>query len=801
MLEDLRLALRNLRRARGFAATAVVTLAVGIGGATAMFSTLIALVVDPFDFPDSHELVQVWSGDGWPLSPADFLDLQEQSTAFGSFGVYQPGSINVGAEEAQVVAGVNCTAGVLPAFGVRPLHGRWLEPEDDIEGAAPVAVVGYGLWQGAFGGDPELVGREVRLDGGDVTVVGIMPPEFEFAGPWVRTDTVQLWLPLSLESQKETRDSHWLSGVARLREDVTVQAADAAIKGIGLRLADLYPDSNLRKEFLVRSLHHEMTRDLGSQVWLLFGAVALVLLVACANVASMMLARSARRRGELGVRVALGATRRALARLALAESLVLALIGAALGVLLAVFGLEVLQQVMPTSDARRAEMTIDGAVLAFAVGAALLTALLAGLPPILAAMRSGVSSVLRDDARGAVGSRSRHHALRSLVIAQIAVAFVLANGAALFTAGYLRLLSENRNLASEHVLSARLNLRGERYAEDEKRVAMWQRIVERLEAIPGVSSVGLTSKLPLEGGSNTNGLVNDEVYDPTQRRMLIERSSVTEGYFETIGLALLRGRDLRRSDDMTEEGLLGVVVNQAMVDQAWPDRDPIGEVIRANNPGDPWYTATVVGVVENVRQWGAAAEVQPEMFTTPPRHWGREVYVNLRSPQPAAALASRVRAEIAALDAELALQDVRTLEQVVLDATQSQRGVATLVDFFMAVALGLVAVGLYGTLSFHVALRTRETGLRLAIGALRVDIVRMVLGQGLRWVAIGVLAGLGGVFALARVVRKMVYGMEGLTPTPLLLATVTITLAAVAACALPARRAARLDPIQALRSD
>jgi predicted permease len=415
-------------------------------------------------------------------------------------------------------------------------------------------------------------------------------------------------------------------------------------------------------------------------------------------------------------------------------------------------------------------------------------------------MRTAVSSMLRDDTRGAVGSRSGQRTLRALIVAQIAVAFVLANGAALFSAGYLKLLAENQVLSTEHVLSARLNLRGERYAENEARVAAWQQIVERLAALPGVSSVGLTSKLPLEGGNNTNVLVNDEVYDPSQRRMLVERSSVTAGYFETMGLPLLRGRNLLLADDMTEDGRLGVVVNQAMVSRAWPDVDPIGQVIRGNG-AQPWFTATVVGVVEDTRQWGAAAEVQAEMFTTPPRHWGDVVYVNVRSPQPATDLAPLVRAEIAGIDPELALQDVRTLEQVVLEATQSQRGVASLVSFFMAIALGLVAVGLYGTLSFHVARRTRETGLRLAVGAVRFDIVRLVMSQGLRWVTAGIVLGLVGIFALSRILEKMVHGMEGLTPAPVALAVGAVALAAFLACWLPARRASRMDPIAALRMD
>jgi putative ABC transport system permease protein len=528
MLADLRLASRNLARDRGLVAIAVLTLAVGIGGAAAMFGALRALVVHPFDFPEPQRLAQVWSGDGWPLSAADFLDLHEQSTSFEEFGVYAPGTVNVGAEDAQAVVGVSCTAEVLPAFGVRPARGRWLEPGDTVAGAEPVAVIGHGLWQRAFAGDPQIVGREVRLDGGDVTVVGVMPPEFEFAGPWLRTETVQVWLPLSLEDRREERDSHWLAGVGRLREGVTVEQADAGIKAIGVRLSELYPDSNTHKKFLVRSLHFEMTRGVGAQVWMLFGAVALVLLVACANVASMLLARGARRQGELGVRVALGATRAALGRFALAESLVLALAGAGGGLLLAWAGLEALQGIVPASEARRAAMVLDGPVLAFAVAAALLTALIAGLPPAVAAARTSISTLMREDSRGAVGSRSRHRALRGLVVVQIAVAFVLANGAALFSAGYLRLLEENRALSTDQVVTAKLNLRGERYDEDQQRVAMWRRIVERLEGLPGVDAVGLTSKLPLEGGSNTNALVNDEVYDPTQRRMLVERSSVTE---------------------------------------------------------------------------------------------------------------------------------------------------------------------------------------------------------------------------------------------------------------------------------
>lgn len=799
MHSDLRLALRNLGKARGFALTAMLTLAVGIAAATAMFSALRALVVDPLHYPASDRLVQVWSGDGWPLSGPDFVDLKAQSTSFTAFGVYTPLSVNVGADNAQAVAGVQATAGVLQAFGVQPAHGRWIDPADEVTGATPVAVISHALWQQSFGGDPGLVGRTVRLNGADVTVIGIMPDGFEFAAPWMRTDTCHVWLPLSLDRERVGRDSHWLCGIARLQPGATVASADAELKTIGRRLTELYPHSNTRKEFLVRSLHFEMTRHVGQQVWLLFGAVALVLLVACANVASMLLARGAQRQGEFAVRVALGASRGDLVRLALTESLVLALGGALAGVALAAAGIEVLQVLAPTTEARKAAITLDAPVLLFALAATGFAALVAGVPPAITAMRTSVSTVIRDDARGAVGSRARHRMLRALIVAQIAVAFVLANGAALFSAGYLELLDANRKLATDSVLSAKLNLHGERYASDEQRVQFWERLVERVRTLPGVTAVGITSKLPLEGGSNTSALVNDEVYDPTQRRISVERSSVTTDYFAAMGLTLLQGRNLLPSDGEGE--ITGVVVNRAMVDRAWPDRDPIGQLMRANQPENPWYQSRVVGVVENVRQWGADQDPQPEMYTTPKGHWGSRVNLVVRSSQPAGFLAPLIRREVAALDAELALQDVRTLRQVLRDATQGQLAVAGLVDFFMATALGLVAVGLYGTLSYHVLQRTREIGVRLAIGAVRRDIIRLVFAQGSRWVAVGVVLGLGGTLALTSVLASLVYGMDGLSVTPVLASTLAVGVAALVACWLPARRAARLDPLVALRAD
>jgi len=800
MLTNLRLSLRTLARAPGFSFIAVLTLAVGIGATTAIFSALQALVISPYSYPDSEELVHVWSGNGWPLSPADAADLKAQSTSFSAFGVYQPAAYNIGQENAQSVRGVTGTADVLRAFGVKPLLGRWFESADEAPGAAPVVILSHGLWQQLFAGDPQVLGRKVRLNGNDAVVVGVMPAGYEFVCPWMRTDDCQLWTPRSFdEEERKRRDSHYLLGIARLKAGASVTAADAEIKTIGRRLTQLYPDSNTRKEFLVRSLHEEMTREIGKQVWLLFGAVALVLLVACGNVASMLLARSSRRQGEFGVRVALGASSRDLMKLALLESLVLALAGAVLGVALAWGGVEILRLIAPVSEARKAAMSLNAPALGFGLVATVLTALLAGLPPALAARRTSVATILRADARGSVGSRAQHRMLRGLVVAQVAVAFVLANGAVLFSAAYLKVLKDNAVLATDSVVTAQVALNGSRYEKDDARVRFWYDFVGRAQALPGVTAAAITSKLPLQGGSNTNALVNDETYDPTQKRMQVERSSVTEDYFKAMGLRILQGRSLLPED--REGEIRGVVVNQACVDKAWPNKNPIGEILRGNNPGKPWYTVRVVGVVEDVKQWGATAVVQAEMYTAPEGHWGRGINLVLRTPLPVAQLAPLLRRELAAIDPELALKQVRTMQQVVDGATRGERAVAGLVNFFMAVALGLVAVGLYGTLSYHVLQRTREIGVRVALGALQGNIVRLVFLQGGRWVGVGLIIGLAGSIALASVLKTLVYGMEGLTAPPLLLAAGAVGFAALFACWLPARRAAKLDPLEALRAD
>jgi predicted permease len=388
--------------------------------------------------------------------------------------------------------------------------------------------------------------------------------------------------------------------------------------------------------------------------------------------------------------------------------------------------------------------------------------------------------------------------LRGLIVAQVAVAFVLANGAALFSAGYVKLLAANSSLASDYVLSAELSLRGDRYTKKEVRAQFFDLLAARATTLPGVTAAGITTKLPLEGGSNLNILVNDEAWDPAAKRPLVEVSAITPGYFAAAGLTLLRGRTLEPDD--AGEDAIGVVVNRALVEQCWPGQDPLGKVFRPNNV-KAWFHARVVGVVENVRQWGADAEPRPEMYWTPDHAWGQTLFLLLRSPQPAAQLAPGLRHAVAELDSDLPLARIRTLQTVVNEATRGQRAIAGLVDFFMAVALGLVAVGLYGTLSYHVLQRTREIGVRMALGAAHRDILRLVFRQGSGWVLIGVTIGVAGALALASALRSLVYGLNSIDPLSLIGATAAVALAALLACWLPARRATRVNPLVALRAE
>ena len=527
MLLDLRYAIRSLLKSPGFAAIAVLTLAVGIGASTTIFSGLRALILQPFSYPQADRVVEVWQNDNSAMSSPNFFDLLDQSKSFEALGVYTPASSNIGGDKPQSVAGVICTDGVLKAFGVAPALGRWIEPADEETGAPGVIVISHALWQQAFSGDPSIVGRTLRMDGSDRTVIGVMPRGFEFASPWMRTRTCQIWQPLKLRRGEGDRGSGWINCVGRLKKGVTVAQANADVQVVGARLAKDYPDVDYSDHFLVRPMKEEMTRYNAPYLWMLFGSVGVVVLLACANVASMLLARGAGRQAEFGMRIALGASRARILRLVLAESAVVAAASVCLGLLLADLGVKVLAVIGPTTDTRREAMVVNGVVVAFALGAAGLTALLAGLPPALAAFRVSASESARAETRSVAGSRLRLRMLRVLIITQVVVAFSLVNLGALFTESYRKVIDANRLLVTEKVVVARLSLNGDRYSKPEALVRYADALAERAASLPGVTSAAVTSKMPLEGGQNSTILVNDEHFDPKITRHFAEVSEIT----------------------------------------------------------------------------------------------------------------------------------------------------------------------------------------------------------------------------------------------------------------------------------
>ena len=798
---DLCFGARMLRKSPGFTALAVLTLGLGIGATATLFGVFNSLVLNPFPYPCADRIAYLWSGDGWPLSAPDFEDIRQQNKSFATLGGYTPCRCNLGLDTPASVYAVRCTADVLPSFGMAPALGRLIEAADEQPGAPRVAVISDTLWKRLFAGDPAVLGRVVRLDGNDYTVVGVMPPDFEFQSAWHNGHDCELWTPFSPIRVNGGRDNHWFLGVGRLKEGVTVAAADAEIKAIGARLSKEYPDSNLRKAFLVRSLQEQMTQETRSGTLLLFSAAAMLLLVACANVASLLLARGTQRQGEFGVRLALGGGRRDIVRLLLSESLLLALLGSGVGILLARWGLVLMQQVIPATliiGARREALQLNGPVLAFSVGVAAVTAVLFGLLPALTAARTPVMETLKGDGRSQTGTGLRHRFLWHLVAGQVALALVLGNLGVLLFSSYLNVLKANRDLVTDHVVTAQISLKGDNYKKKADRRSFWEDMFGRIRALPGVEAVGITSKLPLEGGNNSSVLVDDQVYDPAIRRPVVEVSNISPDYFASMGIPILRGRAPGPNDG--EKNAMRVAINQTLAEKCWPGQDPIGKRIRANDR-TPWYEATVVGVVGDVRQWGPEEPVQWEVYFPYVRSAGSEVTLVVRASGDAHRLITSLHSTVAAMDHDLPLADVRTMSEVVGKATGPRRFLTQMVSVFMGTTLLLAMVGVYGTLSYVVSQRQREIGIRMALGAVRRDIMQFVMRLGAFWV----LAGLGGGVALtvgvSFLVRSFIYGVNALNPLMLSSGLLVVGGAAALACLVPAWRAAKVEPMEALHHE
>jgi putative ABC transport system permease protein len=798
-------ALRALRRAPGFATAAILTLALGIGANTAIFSVVNGVLLRPLPFPDDDRLVWVWGRSPLReysnLSFPDFVDFREQVGAFerlSAVTAFTPLVNLTAGDRPEQVQGTLVAADFFETLGVRPALGRGLGPGDERVALPAAAVLSHDLWRRRFGADPAVVGRSVGLDGRSVTVVGVMPPGFRFPSG------AEIWLPApALAAGMQVRRAHFMGGIGRLRPGVSLQETQAEAAAVAARLAALHPDSNTGWSVRLAPLRESIVGDTRPALLLLMAAVGFVLLIACANVANLLLARGAARARELSIRAALGAGRGRLLGQSLLESGLLALGGGALGVLLAAWGVDALRSLAPADLPRIEEVTLDGAILGYALLASLLAAALSGLPFALQAARADLHGALREGGHApAVAVRRR---LRSaLVVSEVALSVVLLAGAGLLIRSFSRLTRVDPGFETGGTATARIQLVESRYGEPGRRAALVDELLRRLAALPGVEAAGAATELPLSGQNNDTYFVIEGqapagpggTLDANMRR-------VSPGYFRALGVPLLRGRGLSERDRAGAPG--AVVVNEPFAHSYFPDGEPLGRrlVIDLGQP----FPAEIVGVVGGMRHHAMESAAPPEMYLAyaqAPASWlnlvvrGRGAGAGDHSgAEPA--IAAEVRATLAAIDPEQPVGPFRPMETLVASSLAPSRFRTLLLGTFAAMALVLAAIGLHGVLAFLVSRRTREIGIRMALGARRADIVALVLEEGARLVLPGLALGLVGAVVLGRALSSLLFGVGPLDPATFCLIPAVLALVAGVASYLPARRAARVDPAVALR--
>jgi putative ABC transport system permease protein len=809
---DIRFALRALRTAPGFALIAVLILALGIGANVAVFSLLKGLIIRPMPYPEPDRIVAVWQGgvdsdrggsDYQPLTGPDYFDFREQNSTFQELGVYTFRWFNTAVgPEPERIRGVSATAGVLDILGLPPLYGRYFTEEEETAGSSRVVVLGHAYWQDYFQGDPTVVGRMITMERESWQVIGILPPDFEFPSPWGVAEPVRLITPIEL-SRTEGRGSHWLAALGRLADGVSVAQAQADLKAIAARLRELYPHTNALVGVWIDPLMRRALGGINTILVILLIIVGLVLLAGCANIASMMLARGAARQSEMAIRSSLGAGGGRIVRQLLTESALLSVLGGIAGIALAYWSLGVLKGLFPPTVPRIEGIGMDGWVLLYAFLAMLATGLLFGLAPALFAARTNLVEVLTGGGGGRTGGRRRNRALDVLVIAQIALALMLVNAALLLFLSFRNVAREPQGFDTDEVLAISLQISGPGYDTLEARNTFWGRLLERLRTAPGVTAVGVTTKLPTLGGTNGSVLTEGETYDPEERHPLVELSFATPGYFEAMGINIVRGRNFEAGELVTptSEVLEGpVIVNQAFAQRYWPDADPIGQRIRANSEEPDWY-ATVVGVAEDCRQWGLLYPTLPERYHPITAVERTNNYLVLRSAGDPTALTQLVRSAVAELDPQLPLGDVRTMADIIGQRMQSRRLYTLLIGLFTLIAVVLATAGTYGVMSFRVNQRTHEIGVQMALGAARSQVMRHFLRQGLRLTLSGGIIGFFMLFFGVTIISSMIYGISPLQILTLLAGIVLLGTVVVAAMLVPALRATRVDPMEALRAE
>ena len=803
---DLRLAFRQLAKSPGFTAVALITLALGIGANTTAFSVLNALLLHTPPYPQPDALVRVYRtsprGDSGAHSPANFLDYRAQNTVFTQLTAVRFIDLNLGevGQPADRIRGLSVTADFFPLLSVSPQLGRAFTTEEDQPGANPVVVISHAIWQQRFANDPAAVGRTIRVDGELATIIGVMPAAFDDYHLWGKVDA---WRPMALpDITRADRENSYLRVIARLKPGVAQEQAQAAMGALSARLALAYPATNTELGVRLVSLARSAQDEAGRRItWLVAGLAAFVLLIACANLANLQFARNAARGREHAIRAALGATRSQLMRLVLTESVLLSLVGAAAGLVLALWSNDFIGRAFTFGEHAGLDVPLDRRVLLFALVISVLTGIGFGLLPAWLASRANVGDALKQGSRGATAGRAQHRVRHALIVTEIALALVLLAGAGFFVRGLQRVMQRDAGWRTDDVVTASVSLRGQNYETSAARGAFYRRLHERLSALPGMAHVAIATSAPTSGYDTSSSFVVEGLPPPARARgPLADVSAVTPGYFATLGIRLLQGRDFTEDDRSGNQVV--VVINETMARHFWPGESPVGKRIGGATPymENP---RVIIGVVSDVR---TAATLDDRggrfQFYRSLAQWSfNSATIVLRSHYAPEAVAQELRRVLAELDSDQAVYRIDTVRHEIETRLASIDAAARTLVGFALLGLLLAAIGIYGVIANSVVQRTNEIGIRMALGAQMRDILALILGGGLRLTLFGTAIGLAGAFGIARLLRSL--SPEFSTTDVPLTTVITFLLIAVAmfACWLPARRAAKVNPMTALRAE
>jgi putative ABC transport system permease protein len=791
--QDLRYGVRMLFKHRGFTIIALVTLALGIGATTAIFSVVDAVVLRPLPFKDPERVVRMWGtfsqGNQASTSPPDFLDYRAQNSTFEEFAAMMFISYNLtGESEPERVTALNVTTNFFKAIGITPVHGRDFTAEEEMPGQR-VAIISEGLWRRRLGGELPVIGKTLTLDGATYTVVGVAPNSTQLIAE------SDIWTPMSFgDDGMKVRRFHFLRAFGRLKPGISLQQAKTDLDTIAIGLEKQYPDTNTTWRLRLVSLRDEMLGDVRTPLYVLLGAVGFVLLIACANVANLLLARAAGRQKEIAIRSAMGARPLRLIRQLLVESLLLAAAGGGLGLLLSVWGTELLVKLGPDTIARAGAIGVDTRVLGFTLVVSLLCGVIFGLAPALQTSRPDLNESLKEGGKGAPGiSHNRTH--RFLVVTEVALAMVLLVGAGLLVQSFRQLQNVDPGYDPTNVLTMRLFLPESKYREPNQAGAFVDQVLTRVAALPGVKAVGTTTQLPLRGGNDTYFKIEGRPFADPNQQVTALNPAVSHDFFTALGISLIKGRKF--TDQETKEPTKTVIINESFAATYFPDDDPLGQrlIIDLGRPA----TCEIIGVTRDIKQFSLQSEPTPTMYL-PDINIGRPSLV-VRAFGDPTELTSAIRGAVQSIDKDQPIANVASMEEILSRSVGEPRFRTVLLGVFAALALVLAAIGIYGVMSYTVARRTHEIGIRMALGARSKDTLMLIVGQGLSLALIGVGVGLAGAFGLTRLLSSLLFGVSPTDLSTFVVIALLLTGVAAMACFIPALRATRVDPMRALRHE